>query len=139
VRCPYSGKRGVAPYGEALAALEALASGGEMHGPFGSIYTCLNCEQFHSSSRVFTLGKARVRVISGAATWDAERAAELARRAYRYVAATYPEDAPLEPLGRADSAVVEAEEHGDWDAYVLALRRMMRMAKREAIRRGKAA
>jgi hypothetical protein len=41
--------------------------------------------------------------------WDTERAARLARKAFRYVARTYPPDAPLEPLGRADAAAVEAE------------------------------
>ncbi len=32
-------------------------------------------------------------------------------------------------------AVLEAQERGDWDAYVEALRQLMRVAKREAIRR----
>lgn len=32
-----------------------------------------------------------------ALAWDTERAADLAREAYRYVARTYPPDAPLEP------------------------------------------
>jgi hypothetical protein len=71
--------------------------------------------------------------------WDAQRAAELARRAYLYVAEHYPEDAPLEPLGRADAVVVEAEERRDWDAYVEALRALMRLARREGIRRGRVA
>ena len=43
--------------------------------------------------------------------WDTQKAAELAREAYRYVARTYPKDAPLEPIGRADSVVLEAQEH----------------------------
>lgn len=42
--------------------------------------------------------------------WDTERAAHLAREAYRYVARTFPPDAPLEPLGRADMAVLEPQE-----------------------------
>jgi hypothetical protein len=70
--------------------------------------------------------------------WDTERAAELARPAYRYVGRMYPADAPLEPLGRADLVVLEAQERGDWAAYVSALRELMRVAKREAIRRGAA-
>jgi hypothetical protein len=73
-------------------------------------------------------------VASGTA-WDTQRAEELRREAYRYVARVYPPDAPLEPLGIADMAVLEAQERGDWDAYVEALRQLMRVAKREAIRR----
>ena len=73
------------------------------------------------------------------AAWDTERAAELARKAYRYAAEHYPPEAPLEPLGRADMAVLEAEEAGDWPAYVEALRELMRTAKREAIKRERAA
>jgi hypothetical protein len=67
--------------------------------------------------------------------WDTERAEKLAREAYRYVGRTYPEGAPLEPLGIADRAVLEAQERGDWDAYVEALRQLMRVAEQEAIRR----
>jgi hypothetical protein len=70
-----------------------------------------------------------------AAAWDAERAAELARIAYRYVGRTYPKDAPLEPLGRVDMAVLEAQERRDWPGYEEALRELMRMARREAQRR----
>jgi hypothetical protein len=72
-------------------------------------------------------------------TWDTERASELARKAYRYVAKVYPPDAPLEPIGRADAVVVEAEERGDWPAYVEGLRAMMWTAKREALKRERAA
>jgi hypothetical protein len=72
---------------------------------------------------------------AGAVAWDTEKAAELARTAYRYVARTYPKDAPLEPLGRADMAVLEAQERGDWPAYEEALRELMRTAKREAMKR----
>ena len=64
--------------------------------------------------------------------WDTERAAELARKAYRYVARTFPPDAPLEELGRADMAVLKAQEAGDFDAYQEALRELCRVAKREA-------
>jgi hypothetical protein len=71
--------------------------------------------------------------------WDAERAAELARTAYRYVGRTHPADTPLEPLGIADMAVLEEQERGDWDGYVEGLRKLMRTAKREAIKRERAA
>ncbi len=67
--------------------------------------------------------------------WDTEEAARLAREAYKYVARTFPPDAPLEPLGRADAAVVEAEEREDWLAYEEALRELCRVARREAMRR----
>ena len=70
--------------------------------------------------------------------WDTEEAARLAREAYRYVARTYPLDANLEPLGVADARVVEAEEQGDWPAYVEALRELCRTARREAQRRAAA-
>jgi len=69
------------------------------------------------------------------AAWDAARAAELARKAYRYAARVYPPDASLEPLGRADAVVLEAQEAGDGPAYVEALRELMRTAKREALRK----
>jgi hypothetical protein len=71
--------------------------------------------------------------------WDMEKAAELARTAYTYVGKTYPADAPLEPLGRADLVVLEAQERGDWDGFVEALRALCRVAKREAIRRERVA
>jgi hypothetical protein len=75
--------------------------------------------------------------VSGATVqkWDTEEAARLAREAYRYVARTYPLDAPLEPLGAADRAVLEAQERRDWPRYVEALREFMRAARREAQRR----
>ena len=75
--------------------------------------------------------------MSGAGTvaWDTELAAQRARQAYRYVARVYPKDAPLEPLGRADMAVLEAQERRDWPAYEEALRELMRLARREAQRR----
>jgi hypothetical protein len=68
-------------------------------------------------------------------TWDTERAAQRAREAYRYVARVYPRGAPLEPLGRADRAVLEAQDRRDWPAYEEALREMCRVARREAQRR----
>jgi hypothetical protein len=67
--------------------------------------------------------------------WDTEAGGLLAREAYRFVAKHYPLDAPLEPLGRADRAVLEAQEQGDWDAFVEALRELCRVARREAQRR----
>jgi hypothetical protein len=67
--------------------------------------------------------------------WDTELAAERARTAYRYVARVYPPDAPLEPLGVADRAVLEAQERGDWPAYIEALRELMRTARRGAAER----
>jgi hypothetical protein len=70
--------------------------------------------------------------------WDAEKAAELARTAYQYVARTYPPGGPWDAIGRADRRVVEAEERGVWEAYVEALREMCRVAKREAQRRAAA-
>jgi hypothetical protein len=72
------------------------------------------------------------------ATWDPELAAERARVAYRYVGRVYPKDAPLEPLGRADIAVLATQEARDWPAYEEALRELMRTARREAQRRAAA-
>jgi hypothetical protein len=73
--------------------------------------------------------------VSTAATWDTEDAARLAREAYRYVARTYPTDADLEPLGKVDRVVLEAQERGDWPRYVEGLRELCRVARREAQRR----
>jgi hypothetical protein len=64
--------------------------------------------------------------MSGA--WDTERAATLARKAYRYVAAIYPSDASLEPLDIHQDAALQAQAAGDFDAYEDALREMMRAA-----------
>jgi hypothetical protein len=66
--------------------------------------------------------------------WNTEEAARLAREAYRYVGRTYPLDADLEPLGKVDRAVLEAQERGDWLAYVEGLRELCRTARREAQR-----
>ena len=72
--------------------------------------------------------------------WDTQEAARRAWAAYSYVARVLPADANLEAIGRADSAVLEAEEAGDWRGYVEALRELCRTARREAIRRrGRAA
>jgi len=70
--------------------------------------------------------------------WDTERAAQLAREAYRYVGKVYPPDAPMEPIGRADVVVLEAQEAGDFEAYEEALRQLCRVARREAMGRSKA-
>ena len=56
-----SGKRAFETYGEALAALNALAVTGTMRGPIGSVYACTSCEMFHISTRVFTLAKPKGR------------------------------------------------------------------------------
>jgi hypothetical protein len=77
-------------------------------------------------------------VSTTAQKWDTDEAARLAREAYRYVARTYPLDADPGPLGAADARVVEAEEQGDWPAYVEALRELCRTARREAQRRAAA-
>jgi hypothetical protein len=71
--------------------------------------------------------------------WPTQLAAERAREAYQYVARVYPEGAPLEPLGKADMRVLEAQERGDWDGYLEALRELCRVARREAIRRKRVA
>jgi hypothetical protein len=75
-------------------------------------------------------GAAREPAAGGA--WDTERAAFLAAQAYRYVAkvADPAKLAPLEPLRAAQAAVLEAQEAGDWPEYVVALRRMMRVARK---------
>lgn len=70
--------------------------------------------------------------------WDTEEAARRAREAYIYTARMFPVDAPpeaFEDLGAADTAVVEAQERGDWPGYLEALRRLMRVAKRERLLR----
>jgi hypothetical protein len=60
--------------------------------------------------------------------WDTRRAATLARKAYRYVGRVYPSDASLESLGVHQDAALEAQRHGDVEAYEDALREMMRTA-----------
>jgi hypothetical protein len=66
--------------------------------------------------------------------WNTGKAAELARTAYRYVAATHPKDESLESLDGPQDAVLEAQSAGDWQAYEEALRELCRAAKREAIK-----
>jgi hypothetical protein len=70
--------------------------------------------------------------------WNTEEAARLARQAYLFVARHYPPDADLEPLGKVDRVVLEAQERGDWPRYVEALRELCRVARREAQRRAAA-
>ena len=77
-------------------------------------------------------------MLAGVNGWDTHKAAVMARQAYRYVARTYPKDAPLEPIGRADLAVLEAEEAGDWQAYEEALRELCKVARRGAMRHRRA-
>ena len=74
----------------------------------------------------------------GSETWDAQRADELATKAFRYIARIYPKDAPLEPLGLADEAAWQAQEAGDLAAFEEALREMCRLARRKALRRSRA-
>ncbi len=56
-----------------------------------------------------------------AVAWDTERAATLARKAYRFVASVYPSDAPLEPLNVHEDTALKAQAAGDFDAYEDAL------------------
>jgi hypothetical protein len=65
--------------------------------------------------------------------WDTERAATLARKAYRYVARVYPPDASLEPLDVHQDAALQAQAAGDFQGYQEALREMCRAAKKEAL------
>ncbi len=58
--CP-SGKRAYPSYADALAALVDLEARGQMRGPFGTVYLCPSCEQFHISSRRFTVVKPKGR------------------------------------------------------------------------------
>ena len=74
-----------------------------------------------------------------APVWDTERAATLARKAYRYLARVYPTDAPLEPLNVHEDATLKAQAAGDFDAYEDALRAMMRTALEAKMERGRAA
>jgi hypothetical protein len=68
-------------------------------------------------------------------TWDAQRAEKLRRMAYRYVWRVRPPDAPLRPIGIADLVALEAEEAREWDVFSEALRLLMRVAKRQALRK----
>ena len=67
--------------------------------------------------------------------WDPQKALELARRAYTYVARALPPDATLEAIGRADRAVLDAEAAQDLPTYEEALRDLCKAARAEARRR----
>jgi hypothetical protein len=67
--------------------------------------------------------------------WNRVEALELARKAYSYVARVLPPDAALEAIGRADRAVLEAEQRQDFPVYEEALRELCKAAMREARRR----
>ncbi len=69
-----------------------------------------------------------------AAAWDADRALERARVAYRYVAANFPDSADLEVLAPYTAAAHQAERAEDWPRYEDALRELMRAARAEAMR-----
>jgi hypothetical protein len=66
--------------------------------------------------------------------WDAERAFERARVAYRFVADVYTKGTGYEPLDAHTAAAHEAERGGNMEAFEDALRDLMRTAKREASR-----
>ena len=66
--------------------------------------------------------------------WDADRAFERARVAYRFVAANCPESADLEVLAPFTAAVHQAERAGNMEAFEDALRELMRTARAEAMR-----
>ena len=71
--------------------------------------------------------------------WDTEKAETLARKFYRFVAAVYPSDPPLEPVNAHEDAALQAQAAGDFDAYEDALRGMMRVAlETKTARRGAA-
>jgi hypothetical protein len=71
--------------------------------------------------------------------WSPQEALERAREAYAYVARTFPADGDPAVLGEADRRVLEAEENLDMDAYVAALRVLMREARAQAMKRHGAA
>lgn len=71
--------------------------------------------------------------------WDTERAATLARKAYRFVATTHPREAGYEALDEHTDAAYEAERAGDLEAFEDALRELMQTALEvKAERRGAA-
>jgi hypothetical protein len=55
------GKRRFETYSDALTVLIDLEASGQMRGPFGTVYTCPQCEMFHISSRRFTMAKRKGR------------------------------------------------------------------------------
>jgi hypothetical protein len=74
-----------------------------------------------------------------APAWDPERAAELARTAYRYVADTYPRGVGYGPLDAFTEAAHAAEGAGDVGTFEEALRELMLAARRAAVKRRGAA
>ena len=56
-----SRKRPFETYAEALAALIELAARGRLKGPFGEVYSCENCGEFHVSSRRSSLRRVKGR------------------------------------------------------------------------------
>ncbi|MDF2703895.1 MAG: hypothetical protein K0S10_2841 [Rubrobacteraceae bacterium] len=73
--------------------------------------------------------------ITVSAEGDPVEALELARKAYAYVARVLHPDATLEAVGRADRAVLKAEERQDFAGYEEAMRELCKTARREARRR----
>ena len=74
-----------------------------------------------------------------APTWDTERAATLARKAYRFTADVLPAEAGYRALDEHTDAAYQAERAGDLDAFEDALRGLMRAAlEAKATRRGAA-
>jgi hypothetical protein len=73
------------------------------------------------------------------AAWETERAATLARKAYRYVAKVYPKGEGCEALDAYTQAAYEAERAGSLAAFEDALRGMMQTAlEARTARRGAA-
>jgi hypothetical protein len=68
-------------------------------------------------------------------SWDPEKALELARKAFSYVAKALPPDATLEAIGEADRIVLDVEERHNLAGYEEALRALCRTARTEARRR----
>lgn len=71
--------------------------------------------------------------------WDTERTVELATQAYRYVADIYPKAAGYDRLDEYTEAAHDAQDAGDFAAFEDALRELMRAARREAVKRRRAA
>jgi hypothetical protein len=71
--------------------------------------------------------------------WDTAKASELARKAYGYLIKTMPKDANLDVLAPHEDAALEAQRAQNFPAYEEVLRQMCRVAKREAIKRRRAA
>ena len=69
-----------------------------------------------------------------AAAWDTKWAAEKAAAAMRFPDEHYPECGGSEELHPYQDEAHEAAVNGDWDAYLLALRRYMRAGRGVAMR-----